>query len=240
MIHYHGTPVGGNNVDKSTFFTGKHCLVSFAYPADAPIVAECCQSFVFDSGAYTTWKTGKPLDYNGYLDFCLEYQKHPGLDWVLIPDVIDGLDIENDAYINDWLNNYPESLSVPVWHFHESLDRLRHLASSFARVALGSSGEFSVPGSSLWWGRARDAMDAITDDEGKPKCRLHGLRLLNPKIFSKLPLSSADSVNAAMNSGATARFGTYVPPSRAQRAQVIASRIEQYNSCPVWVSQCSK
>lgn len=240
MIHYHGTPVGGGAVDKSTFFTGKHCLVSFAYPADLPVVAECCQSFIFDSGAYTTWKTGKPLNFNGYLDFCVEYEKHPGLDWVLIPDVIDGIDIENDAYIAKWLNKYPEDLSVPVWHLHESLDRLLDLTLSFSRVALGSSGEFSTPGSNNWWSRMTQAMNTITDDAGRPNCKLHGLRMLNPKVFSKLPLASADSVNAAMNSGDTSRFGMYVPPSRAQRAQIIATRVEQHNSSSVWIPPCSK
>lgn len=66
--------------------------------------------------------------------------------------------------------------------------------------------------------------------------RLHGLRMLDPAIFTKLPLSSADSTNAAVNSGSLDRFGMYLPPTTAQRAAVIAERIEAHNSAPIWAS----
>ena len=240
MIHYHGTPIGGKPVEKAIFFTGKHCLVSYFYQDDLPLVAECCQSFVFDSGAFSVWKKGGTLDLEGYLDFCIQYQKHPGLDWVLIPDVIDGSEIENDIHVDMWEGRYPTEMSVPVWHVHESLERLTDLAKAFPRVALGSSGKFSSPGSKVWWARMNDVMAHITDEHGRPMCKLHGLRMLDPKVFSRLPLASADSVNAAMNSGAKDRFGMYVPPSRAQRAQVIAARIEQYNSAATWEPECTQ
>ena len=58
--------------------------------------------------------------------------------------------------------------------------------------------------------------------------------MLDPAIFTKLPLASADSTNAAVNSGSLDRFGMYLPPTAAQRAAVIAERIESHNSAPVW------
>jgi hypothetical protein len=82
-----------------------------------------------------------------------------------------------------------------------------------------------------------EAMNAICDDQGRPMAKLHGLRMLDPSIFSKLPLSSADSTNAAVNSGSLDRFGMYVPPTAAQRAAVIAERIESQNSAASWVPQ---
>jgi hypothetical protein len=83
----------------------------------------------------------------------------------------------------------------------------------------------------------KEIMRAICDSNGVPLCRLHGLRMLNPKVFSRLPLSSADSVNAAVNAGSLKRFGIYVPTSRSQRANVIADRIEEFNSAPVWLEE---
>ena len=80
-----------------------------------------------------------------------------------------------------------------------------------------------------------DAMDAICDEHGRPLCRLHGLRMLNPDIFTRLPLASADSTNAAVNCGSVSRFGMYTPPTAAQRAAVIAERIEAHNSAATWV-----
>jgi hypothetical protein len=59
--------------------------------------------------------------------------------------------------------------------------------------------------------------------------------MLDPAIFSRLPLSSADSTNAAVNCGSITRFGTYIPPTAGQRAEVIAQRIEAHNSAAVWV-----
>jgi len=77
-------------------------------------------------------------------------------------------------------------------------------------------------------------MDAICDDQGRPVCRLHGLRMLDPAIFQSLPLASADSTNAAVNGGSISRFGMYTPPSAGQRASVIADRIEAHTSSPIW------
>jgi hypothetical protein len=76
----------------------------------------------------------------------------------------------------------------------------------------------------------------VCDDAGRPPARLHGLRMLDPAIFTKLPLASADSTNAAVNCGSLDRFGMYLPASSAQRAAVIADRIEAHNSAPAWVS----
>ena len=64
---------------------------------------------------------------------------------------------------------------------------------------------------------------------------LHGLRMLDPEIFTRLPLSSADSTNAAVNCGSLSRFGMYIPATSSQRAAVIADRIEQHNSAEVFV-----
>jgi len=117
---------------------------------------------------------------------------------------------------------------------HESIERLQRLAQSWRMVALGSSGQWRSPGTASWWKRMGAAMDAICDDQGRPLCRLHGLRMLDPAIFQGLPLASADSTNAAVNGGSISRFGMYTPPSAGQRASVIADRIEAHNSSAFW------
>lgn len=234
MIHYHGTPVGGPRQDAVRFLTGRHALVSFAHPDDLPIVADVCQSFVLDNGAFTTWKQGRQMDWQGYIKWVEAWFRHPGFDWALIPDVIDGDEEQNDDLLEQW----PTHLAgVPVWHMHESVYRLERLAKLFKIVALGSSGEYASVGTMSWWMRMSKAMEAICDDQGRPMCKLHGLRMLNPEVFSRLPLSSADSTNAAVNSGSLSRFGMYLPPTVSQRAAVIAERIEAHNSAPIFVKR---
>lgn len=234
MIHYHGTPIGGSRQDAARFLMGRHALVPFTYQADTGIVSDVCQSFVFDNGAFTVWKQGGELDIAGYTAWVRDWCKHPGFEWALIPDVIEGDEADNDAHIEAWRDTGLALYGVPVWHLHESLDRLAALCDEWPTVAFGSSGQWATPGTQGWWNRMSEAMDAICDEHGRPAAKLHGLRMLDPAIFSHLPLASADSTNAAVNCGSLSRFGSYTPPTAAQRAAVIAERIEAHNSAPTW------
>lgn len=229
-MHLHGTPIGGTRQDVARFLMGRHAFVPFPRQDDMGAVAECCQSFVFDNGAYSVWKRGEVLDVEGYTRWSEQWHRHPGFEWALIPDVIDGDEADNDALLLDWPAHVP---GVPVWHMHEDIGRLERLCREWPRVALGSSGKWASPGTSGWWGRMSEAMNAVCPD-GRPLARLHGLRMLDPAIFTKLPLASADSTNAAVNCGSLDRFGMYVPQTAAQRAAVIADRIEAHNSAAIW------
>jgi hypothetical protein len=235
MIHYHGTPLGGAQTDVARILPGRHAMVSFAAPRDVSAVASMCSSFVLDNGAFSIWKQGGTLDCQTYVEWVREWYRHPAFDWALIPDVIEGDEAENDAHIAWWKDNAADIAGVPVWHFHESLDRLVTLAEAWPIVALGSSGQWPNPGTRGWWQRMAEAMDVVCDEMGRPICKLHGLRMLNPNIFTRLPLRSADSTNVARNGDRVARFGCYTPPTRWQRANVIADRIEVHASSPVFM-----
>jgi hypothetical protein len=240
MIHFHGTPCGATRPDVSRFLAGRHALIPWPRPEDLGAAAEVCQSFCIDNGAFSAWKSGEPItDWEPYYDFIAEWRLHPGFAWAVIPDVIDGDERAQDSLIAEWLDRCPFE-GVPVWHLHESLERLQTLCRTFDTVALGSSGQWATPGTEAWWERMADAMDAICDEQGRPPCKLHGLRMLDPAIFSRLPLASADSTNAVRNSSGTERFGMYWPPTAAQRMDTIASRIEAHQSAAVWVPRAKQ
>lgn len=234
VIHYHGTPIGGSRQDVARFLIGRHALVPFSRTEDMPIVADVCQSFVLDNGAFTVWRQGGELDVPGYIAWVRQWYRHPGFDWALIPDVIEGDEQDNDELLSAWPKDLP---GAPVWHLHESLDRLSVLSRTWRTVALGSSGQYKTPGTQVWWARMAEAMNVCCDEDGRPLCKLHGLRMLDPDIFSKLPLASADSTNAAVNGGSISRFGMYPPPTSSQRAAVIAERIESHSSAPCFSRQ---
>lgn len=222
------------------FLIGRHALVPAPRKDDLGIVAEVCQSFVFDNGAFSVWKRGEELDVPSYIAWVHDWCRHPGFEWALIPDVIDGDEEANDALISQFQDADLGRYGVPVWHLHESLDRLARLCDEWPTIALGRSGQWSTPGTAGWWARMSEAMDAICDEHGRPAARLHGLRMMDPEIFTRLPLASADSTNAAVNCGSLSRFGSYTPPTAAQRAAVIAERIEAHNSASVWVRQAQQ
>jgi hypothetical protein len=234
VIHYHGTPCGGPRQDAARFLSGRHALIPFPRPEDIGTAAEVCQSFCLDNGAFSAWKSGNPVsDWTEYYFWVDQWRRHPGFDWAIIPDVIDGNETENDRLISEWPHG---KYGVPVWHMHESFPRLEELSRRWPRIALGSSGGFSEVGNRKWWDRMQEAMEWLCDD-GMPRCKIHGLRMLDPAIFHRLPLASADSTNAVRNSSNVERFGQYVPPSNGARMSTIADRIESHHSAAVWVSR---
>jgi hypothetical protein len=235
MIHYHGADFNPTH-EMVKVFPSRHAIVSYAYPAPIEIAAEICQSVILDNGAFTAWKRGEAYDFDGYAAWCRHWLRHPAVDWCVIPDAIDGSEADNDYLLNQW--ELPESLSVPVWHLHESLERLERLMR-YPRVALGSSGVYADPGSNDWWHRMTEAMAVLCDAEGFPKVKIHGLRMLNPGIFSKLPLASADSSMVARNVGMDVRWRTnLVPKSKVVRAAILMERIERHASAAFWNPDC--
>lgn len=232
MIHYHGTPMTPA-ADMVRAFQARHAMVSFEEPRQIEVAAEICQSVVLDNGAFSAWRQGKNYDFAGFAAWAEKWIRHPCVEWCVIPDVIDGNEAQNDALLRDWA--FPAAVSVPVYHMHESIDRLVRLAADYPRVALGSSGEYAQVGTEQWWARMADMMDAICDAEGRPLVKLHGLRMLDPGVFSKLPLSSADSTNVARNVGIDSAWRqSYAPDSRAMRALILMERIERHASAAYW------
>lgn len=218
------------------FLKSRHALVPFARPDDLPVVMDRCQSFVLDNSAFSNWRAGNGrVDFDGYRDWVRGIYRHPGFDWCLIPDAIDGDVEENSKLVRDWVRCGEKFKGVPVWHLHEPLEYLEWLVASFETVAIGSSGHWRTPGTPAWWSRMEEARPVICDAHHRPRCKLHGLRMLDPEIFTKIPFASADSTNAAVNCGSLERFGIYPPPTAGQRAEIIGERIEHHNSPGVWL-----
>jgi hypothetical protein len=240
VIHYHGTPCGGQREQVARFLSGRHALIPWVRDEDIGTAADVCQSFCLDNGAFTAWKQGEPItDWSGYYKWVREWALHPGFDFAIIPDVIDGSEKDNDDLIARWDKTMWHPVychGAPVWHMHESLERLDRLCRHFHRVCLGSSGEYTTPGTVAWWERIGEAMKFACNEDGRPKTKLHGLRMLDPAIFHRLPLSSADSTNAVRNGSSVKRFGMYCPPSLSTRQTIIAERIEQHQSASYWIS----
>lgn len=234
MIHYHGTPITPE-IAAAQVLMRRHAMVSFAHPEQIEVVADVCQSFALDNGAFSAWRAGRPItDWKPFYDWVAVWQRHPGFDWFLIPDVIDGTEEQNNALVFDAaLAPY----GVPVWHLHESLDRIERLiGQGFTRIAIGSSGMFARIGTLAWWRRMAEAMSALCDEQGRPRTRLHGLRMLDPYVFTYFPFSSADSTNIARNVGLDGRWtGSYAPATKGGRGVVLAERIEVNNSAARWM-----
>lgn len=235
MKPYHGTPLTPEWI-AAVLFKGRHVCISFAHPEQIEILLQECQSAILDNGAFSAWLSGKPItDWLPFRAWIDKWSSHPSVDWWLIPDVIDGDERDNDHLVFEFRE---VKYGVPVWHLHESTDRiLRLMDMGYDRIALGSSGQYAEIGTERWYGRMAEAMQVLCDEEGLPKVKLHGLRMLNPAIFTKFPFASADSTNVARNVGLDGRHkGEMKIANKLTRGIVLANRIESFQSADRWVS----
>lgn len=230
MIHYHGGPIFPETCAVRAW-EARHAFISFARPDQIELAAQITQSFALDNGAFSAWKkAGKNrVKWDGYYDFVEQWGNHPGCDFAIIPDVIDGGEVENDALLKAWPHG--ASVGVPVWHMNETDERFIRLCNEYPRVAIGSCGEYDVRKPLMAVARLKDIIRHVVNSHGYPICKLHGLRMLNPDIFTRLPLSTADSTNISQNVRKDKNWakGHYLPASKETRAYVMAERIESAN-----------
>lgn len=233
MICYHGLPITPMTAAHQAIQAG-HAFVSYPNRDQLSVAVQVAASFAIDNGAFGAWRAGRPVtDWKPFYEWAKQCQKIPSCDFAVIPDVIDGDEDANDLLLDEC--PLPHWFGAPVWHMHESFDRLERLAMMYHRICIGSSREYSVVGNELWWARISQTMRVLCNEDGQPQVKVHGLRMLNPSVFSKLPLASADSTNIGRNVGIDKAWkGTYLPPTKEVRAAVMRQRIESHNAPAVW------
>lgn len=222
MIHYHGTPITPRA--KLLELAGRHFCVSFAAPGDIKVCHEIGQSVMIDNGAFSMWRTGKPTDWPAYYEWVRPWLDYPTT-WAVIPDVIDGTEEANDDLIDQWPF---DDRGAPVWHLHESLDRLNLLRAEWPLVCIGSSGQYAQLGTPAWNRRMAEAMEICCDRSGVALTRLHMLRGLD-LADGPYPFYSADSTNIARNHAGN---HTRATPARSPRA--MADEIDARQPAPRW------
>lgn len=237
MIKYHGTPLGGSNQEAAEALIGRHAFVSYAAQQQLEVALHVCQSVAFDNGAFSAWKSGKTIDWDEYAAWVNKHRNHPRFDFAIIPDDIEGNEMANERLLARFHAKFDGNVltqGCPVWHMHESRDKLNYLSRAYYRIAIGSSAEYAKVGTVEWHARMNWAMSILCDN-GQPRCKVHMLRGLDTKVFPLYPFASADSTNAGRNCNIENRWtGTYAPPSNSWRARVIMARIEAHNSAHIW------
>jgi hypothetical protein len=194
-LHYHGTPITPTPILES--LVGRCFCVSYAAPGQVARCHRLGQSVMLDNGAFTFWNQGVTTDGDYWAQYAVWVE--PWLDrpttWAVIPDVIDGDEADNDLLISKW----PRSLfkqSAPVWHMHESLDRLAYLTLAWDKVCVGSSAQYAQVGTSQWHHRMEAAFNRVAPN-GKPPW-LHMLRGM-ALTDGPYPFASVDSTDVARN-----------------------------------------
>ncbi len=150
MIHFHGGPITPIEAAVA-LWKSRHAMVSFEHPFEHPgqvaLAFEVCQSVRLDNSAFSKWlkwrkarseagmehnpnwePTKRLIDIPAYAAWVREWERHPAYDGAMIPDDIEGNEEANNKLIAQWLQQLPRvSGGIPVWHLHESTERLQYL-----------------------------------------------------------------------------------------------------------------
>jgi hypothetical protein len=191
-IHYHGTPISPRTVLQQ--LGGRFFCVSHWRPDDVEWCHKHGQGVMLDNGAFSAWRTGKAIeDWRPFYEWAEQWLAYR-TSWAVMPDVIEGDEADNDALIAQWPHG---NRGAPVWHMHESIDRLARLCDEWERVCIGSSAAYAVVGADIWHGRMTEAMNAICKS-GRVPTWLHMLRGMAAAQWG-YPFSSVDSTDIARN-----------------------------------------
>lgn len=228
MIHYHGADISGGYKEAVKFYQKRDVLISFARKNQQSVITEICRSFVLDNGAFSLWKSGKQTDWDGFYKWVDQWRKHPRFEWFLVPDVIGGTDKENDELL--FQCPLPARISVPVYHLGESYKRLNQMVEKYQRIAIGSTKGFGLK-TMQFWNEMRKIFEVVCDQDGVPRVKIHGLRMLDPEIVKNFPFSSCDSAGACILSCYDHEWSfPYAPVTKAGRAALYADKVEMVQS----------
>ena len=229
-IHYHGTPITPSSTYE--YMGGRHYCVSFMRPDDVKRAHAYGQSVLLDNGAYSAWKQGFITDWPGYYEWCDFWLDYPTT-WAIIPDVITGKEEEQDQLIAQWPF---AQRGAPVWHLHESLERLLRLTETWGKVCMGSSGQYNTVLSLPW----KTRMDAAWDLIERRHARTPWIHMLRGMQVVKYgwPFASVDSTDVARNHSRPTNRADHMA-DRWDRMQCPPKRFRNLGSIPPWLKEAA-
>lgn len=110
-------------------------LMSYAHWAPWIFERYDYRDWCLDSGAYTAWKEGKPIELGAYMDFCFEVrEKYPRLKEIFALDVIG----DAEATVRNAETMTKAGLTVvPTFHLGSAEEFLYEIARNYEKIALG-------------------------------------------------------------------------------------------------------
>jgi hypothetical protein len=151
-------------------------------------------NIILDSGAFSAWRLGNPIDLAEYCDWLGE-----NMDWVghsVALDVIDPLNPEKAAEKS--LRNYEYMIKqgldpIPVVHVGERFEWLHELIKMGASyVGFSASSIIDRRGIDSWYAHA---FNQIVDEAGLPGIRVHAFGEGRVSALLQFPWYSADSTS---------------------------------------------
>jgi hypothetical protein len=144
-----------------------------------------------DSGAFTAYTQGRPVDLAAYADFCLA---HAGQFETLsnVDAIGGGEDAAALTYANQKFLEGEGLKPLPVFHCREPTKWLeRYIAEGYDYIALGGMVPENAPYLRCWLDDVFSRF--LCDADGVPRVRVHGFGLTRPKLILRYPWHSVGS-----------------------------------------------
>lgn len=145
--------------------------------------------FMLDSGAYSAYTKGVTIDIDDYCDFIVKHK-----------DVIDHyivLDVIGDAEKTLEAQKYMESkglMPLPAFHQGSDFKYLDYYVENYDYICISPSPlAYSAGGSKMVNWLDKCFADHVCDENGYPKCKVHGLGLTTVSMLLRYPWYSVDS-----------------------------------------------
>lgn len=158
---------------------------------------------MLDSGAYSAWTKGQPLNITDYTNYVLA--NLDCLDYIVNLDVIPGrwrqrpTQEEFDYSAREGLKNYeymigagvPKEKLIPVFHQHEDFIWLeRMIAKGINYIGLSPANDETAYGRKTFLDKC---MKYVCDDNGNPTIKFHGFGVNSLGLMKRYPWYSVDS-----------------------------------------------
>lgn len=166
---------------------------------------------MLDSGAFTVWNKGKPVDFEKYLKYACETQDK--WDVIIVLDQIPGSPghknvslAERDHCANISWERYqimlkagiPAEKLMPVFHQGEQPKWMKKMIDNCPLIGISPANDRTPEEKKVW---LNDTMDIACNPDGTPRSRFHGLAVTSPSLMRDYPWHSVDSASWAIGPG---------------------------------------
>lgn len=139
-----------------------------------------------DSGAFSAFTTGIDVDIKAYCDYCIKYH-----DVIEVASVLDGIGDPLKTWQNQKLMESYGVRPLPCFHYGEPDEYLIRYIEEYEYITLGGMVPISTPQLKLWLDRIWH--EYLTDENGRPRIKVHGFGLTVIELMLRYPWFSVDS-----------------------------------------------
>lgn len=166
-----------------------HILESYHYVKNETYLKQVRadgRKFFLDSGAFSAYTMGVQIDLAKFCDYC-----HRNADVIHMVSVLDAIGDPDGTWRNQVAMEERGVRPLPCFHYGEPTEIVDYYCRNYEYITIGGMVPISNQQLEVWLDRIW--ADHLTDDEGKPRCKVHGFGLTSPKLMNRYPWYSVDS-----------------------------------------------